>query len=79
VLTDQKENEEADMKKVPNISNQKKLSRHSFPKESSKLNKGKGKDTGDQSSSRKIPPVSSGGDDDDSSSSSEKDPDQRKT
>src|SRR6266540_1535687 len=71
VLTDQEENEEADTKEVPDTSNQKRPSGHSFPKGSSKPNKGKGKDTRDQSNSRKILPASSGGDDCDSSSNEE--------
>ncbi len=65
------------MEKVPDISNQKKPTRHSFLGGSRKPDKGKGKDTGDQSSSRKISPASDEGDDGNSSSSDE-DLDQRK-
>ena len=78
VLTDQEENEKVNTKEVSNMNNQKKLVEHSFPEESSKPNKGKGKDTGDQSSRKKIPPINSGGDDDDSSSNSEEESDQRR-
>ena len=45
ILTDQKDNEQADTEEVPKPSQQKKPSGHSFPRESSKPDKGKGKDT----------------------------------
>ncbi len=77
MLTDQEENEKADTEEVLDKSNQKKLIRHSFLKRSSKPNKGKGKNTKDQSSLRKILPASGGGDDRDSSSNDEE-PDRRK-
>ncbi len=64
------------MEEVPDTSQQKKLIGYFFPGGSSKPDKGKGKDTGDQSSQKKIPPASDGGGDDDSSS--DEDPDQRK-
>ena len=54
VLIDQEKNEEADTEEVLNTSDQRKLSEHSFPRGSSKPDKGKEKDTEDQSSSRKI-------------------------
>src|SRR6266542_3912043 len=77
VLTDQKDNNLADMEDAPDTSQQRKPEGHSFPGRSSKPNnKGKGKDTGDQSSLRNILPAS-GGEGDDSSSSDEK-LDQRK-
>ncbi len=50
VLIDQEENEEANTEKVPDTSNQKKQSGHSFSGGSSKPDKGKGKDMEDQSS-----------------------------
>ncbi len=59
------------MEEVPDISQQKKLLGHSFLSRSSKPDKRKGKDTGNQSSQKKIPPASGGGGDDDSSSSDE--------
>jgi len=65
VLTDQEENEEADTEEVQDTSNQKKSTRQSFSGGFSKPDKGKGKDTGNQSSLRRIPPASSGGDDGD--------------
>ena len=65
------------MKEVLNTSQQKKLSGHSFSGRFSKPDKGKEKNTGNQSSQKKIPPASGGGEDNDSSSSDEK-PDQRK-
>ncbi len=71
MLTDQEDNEKADMEEVSDTSSQKKLSKHSFPGGSSKPDKGKGRDTGDQSSLRKILPASDGGDNSDSSSSEE--------
>ncbi len=71
VLTYQEENDEADTKEVPDTSNQKKLTGHSFLGGSSKPDKEKGKDIGNQSSLRKILPASGEGDDDDSSSSEE--------
>ncbi len=76
VLTDQEENEQVDMEKVPDTSQQRKPTGHSFPGGSSKSDKGKGKDTGGQDSHRKIPPASGGGGDD--SSSSDKELDSRK-
>ena len=72
VLTDQEENEEADTEKVPDTSQQKKPIGHSFLEGSSKTDKGKGKNTGNQSSPRKILPVSDRGDDGDSSGSDKK-------
>src|SRR6266540_2150633 len=78
ILTDQEDNEQADMEEVSNISQQRKPTRHSFSGGSSKPDKGKGKDTGNQSSQRKIPPASGKGGGDSSSSSDEK-PDQGKT
>ena len=77
MLTDQEENEKADTEEVPDKSIQKKLTGHSFLSRSSKSDKGKGKDTGDQSSLRKIPPASEGRDDG-NSSSSEEEPDRKK-
>src|SRR6266540_5292439 len=77
ILTDQEDNNLADTEDAPNISQQRKPQGHSFPGGSSKPNnKGKGKDTGDQSNLRNIPPASGGGGDD--SSSSDEEPDQRK-
>ncbi len=77
MLTDQEENEETDMEEVPDMSNQKKPTEHSFLGGSSKPDKGKERETEDQSSLRKILPASGGGDDGDSSSS-EEEPDRRK-
>src|SRR6266540_3407182 len=78
VLTDQEDNDVADTGDVPDTSQQRKPGGHSFPGGSSKPDKkGKGKDTGDQSSLRNIPPASKGGGGGDSSSSEEK-LDQRK-
>ncbi len=78
VLTDQEDNDAAETGDAQDISQQRKPEGHSFPSGSSKPDKkGKGKDTGDQSSLRNIPPASGGGGDDDDSSSDE-DPDQRK-
>ncbi len=54
ILTDQEENEEVDTEEVSDTSNQKKPTGHSFSRGSSKPDKGKEKDTEDQSSSRKI-------------------------
>ena len=54
------------------MSNQKRPSGYSFLKGSSKPDKGKGKDTGNQSSSRRISPTSDRGDNNDGSSSSSK-------
>ncbi len=76
VLTDQKKNEEADIEEVSDTS-QKIKTGYSFSGGSSKPNKGKGKDTRDQSSSRKISPASGGGDGG-NSSSSDKDLEYRK-
>ncbi len=59
------------MEKVSETTQKKKSSGYSFPEGSSKLDKGKGKDTEDQSSLRKISPASGGGDDGNSSSSDE--------
>ncbi len=78
VLTDQEDNDAAETGDAQDISQQRKPEGHSFPSGSSKPDKkGKGKDTGDQSSLRNIPPASGGGGDDDDSSSDEE-PDQRK-
>ena len=71
VLTDQEENEEADMEEVPDTSHQKKLIGYSFLSGFSKPDKGKGKDIRNQSRLKKIPPVSGEGDDGDNSSSEE--------
>src|SRR6266511_5423296 len=69
VLTDQKDNNVADTGDAQDTSQQRKPEGHSFPSGSSKPDKkGKGKDTGDQSSLRNIPLVSGGGGDDSSSS-----------
>ena len=69
VLTDPEDNNLGDMEEVPDTSQQKKPHGHSFPGGSSKPDKkGKGKDTGDQSSLRNILPASGGGGGDDSSS-----------
>ncbi len=76
ILTNQEDNEQADTEEVPDTRQQKKLIRSSFPGRSSKPDKGKEKDMGDQSSQQKIPPVSGGEGDDDSSS--DEDSDQRK-
>src|SRR6266540_7154311 len=77
VLTDQEDNNLEDMEDAPDTSQQRKPVGYSFPGRSSKPNnKGKGKDTEDQSSLRNIPPASGGGGDD--SSSSDEEPDQRK-
>ncbi len=78
VLTDQEDNDVADTGDALDTSQQRKPGGHSFPGGSSKPDKkGKGKDTGDQSSLRNIPPASKGGGGGDSSSSEEK-LDQRK-
>ena len=77
VLTDQEDNNLADMEEVPDTSQQRKLEGHSFPGRSSKPDKGKGKDTGNQNSQRNIPSASGGGGDD--SSSSDEELDQRKS
>ena len=77
ILTDQEDNEQADTEEVPEPSQQRKPIGHSFLEGSSKSDKGKGKDTGNQSNQRKIPPASRGGEDDDNSNSDE-DPDQRR-
>ena len=67
------------MKEVLEQSTQKKQPEHSFSGGSNKPNKEKGKDTEDQSRSRKILPSSGeGGGDDDNSSSSEEELNQRK-
>ena len=71
MLTDQEENEKVDTEKVPDKSSQKKPTGYSFPGGSSKSDKGKEKDTGNYSNSRKIPPVSDEGDDKNNSSSDE--------
>src|SRR6266498_1399937 len=72
VLTDQEDNDLAETEDAQDTSQQKKPEGHSFPSGSSKPDKkGKGKDTGDQSSLRNIPPASGGGGDDDDSSSDE--------
>ena len=47
VLTDQEDNKQADMEEATEISQQRKPTGHSFSEESSKPDKGKGKDTGD--------------------------------
>ncbi len=70
ILTDKKDNEEEDIEEIPKTSTQKQPSGRSFPDESNKPNKGKGKNTEDQAR-RKILPASKGGDDDSSSSSEE--------
>ena len=75
ILTDQEDNEQADMKEVLEPSQQKKLSGHSFLGGSSKPDKGKEKDIGNQSSQKKIPPASGGGGDDGDSSSSNEESD----
>src|SRR6266540_4596229 len=78
VLTDQEDNNLTDTEDALDTSQQRKPEGHSFPNGSSKPNKkGKGKDTGDQSSLRNISPAS-GGEGDDSSSSDEE-LDQRKS
>ncbi len=77
ILTDQEDNEQANTEEVSDTSQQKKLIGYLFSGGSSKSDKGKGKDTEDQSSQRKILLASSGGDDDDSSS--DEDLDQRKS
>ena len=77
VLIDQEDNEQADTEESLEPSQQKKPTGHSFLGGSSKPDKGKGKDIGDQSSQRKIPPASGEGGGDDSSSSDE-DPEPRK-
>ncbi len=72
ILTDKEDNEEeGDTEKIPEPSTQKQLSEHSFPGRFSKPNKGKEKDTRDQSSIRRIPPSDRGGDSDDDNNSSE--------
>ncbi len=76
ILTNQEDNEQADTEEVLDTSHQKKPIRHSFPDGSSKPDKRKGKNTGNQSSQNKIPPASGREEDDDSSS--DKDPDQQK-
>ncbi len=77
MLTDQEDNDQVDTEEAPDTSQQRKLIGHSFPGGSSQSDKGKGKDTGNQSSQRKILPASGGGGDDDNSSSDEE-PDQKK-
>jgi len=76
ILTDQEDNENVDTEEVPELSQQKKPIRHSFLRGFSKPDKGKGKNTRNQSSQKKILPASKGGDDD--SSSSNEEPNQRK-
>jgi len=76
VLIDQEDNEQADTEEVPDTSQQKKPTGHSFLGGSSKPDKGKGKDTGDQSSQRRI--LLASGEEGDNSSSSDEEPDLRK-
>ncbi len=77
VLSDKGNNEEEDTEEILELNSQKKLSGHSFLKESSKPNKGKEKDTGDQFNQRRKP-LASGREGDDSNSSNEEEPDRRK-
>ena len=65
------------MEEVPDTSQQKKPIRHSFLGGSSKPDKGKGKDTRNQSSQKKILPAS-GGEGDEDDSSNDEDTDSRK-
>ncbi len=79
ILTDKEDNEKENMKEVPELSNQRKPLRHSFPGGFSKSNKGKEKDIRDQSNTDRNKPSSGGGDSDSSSSSDEEDLNPRKS
>src|SRR6266540_3653912 len=74
ILTDQEDNDLADTEEVADTGQQRKPTGHSFPSGSSKPDKGKAKDTGDQSSQKDISPTSGRGGDDGSSSDGNSDP-----